>query len=565
MGGFNSVEGDALGTFMYADNVSFDGTPRGDPVTLDGQLLIGSTAAPHIRVGNLTSLDNSITITNGEGTIDLAASESPISLTITGDDAIALSPVTDNWNILGQQAGTIPVMESNGTALTASLHLEDRSWTTPFIVDTSTTVGLRGTFSTIASALTAASSGQTIYIRPGSYTENLTLKAGVNLAAYEGSELTPNVTIIGNATASFAGSCAITGIRLQTNGSSCLTVSGSSATIVHLESCYLNATNADAITYSSSGSSSIRVLKSQANLGTTGIKLFNHTSSGGLSFYYCFLGNTGESITNSTISSGVVNFLYCDSNCTVNTSGSSNIGVYWSNFDLSPQNVSVMTIGGSGVNTFYQCTFRSGNASAISVGSTLSINNCIVDSTNTNVITGSGSMDYGTLTFPQNSAMNVSTMNGKPTNTGSISFDAGTNMLSTFTEGTYSPTVLGSGTSGTPTYTAQLGRYVQFNKRIFVYHIVVWSAISGSPTGNLLSGGLPFTSENTSNISNAFTPMWGNNGVLISGSNNIPVMRITANNTQLQALTYSQTVGGLANLAIATSGSIACEGWYTST
>ena len=54
-----------------------------------------------------------------------------------------------------------------------------------------------GTHTTIAAALTSASSGDTIFIRPGTYTENLTLKAGVNLCAYECDGQTPNVTVIG--------------------------------------------------------------------------------------------------------------------------------------------------------------------------------------------------------------------------------------------------------------------------------------------------------------------------------------------------------------------------------
>jgi len=40
-----------------------------------------------------------------------------------------------------------------------------------------------GNYTTIAAALAAASSGQTIFIRPGTYTENLTLVAGVNLTS----------------------------------------------------------------------------------------------------------------------------------------------------------------------------------------------------------------------------------------------------------------------------------------------------------------------------------------------------------------------------------------------
>jgi hypothetical protein len=73
MGGFSNINGDPLGTIVNADNISFDGTARGAPVTTNGQLLIGSTVAPHIRIGTLSSSDGSVTITPGNGTIDLKA------------------------------------------------------------------------------------------------------------------------------------------------------------------------------------------------------------------------------------------------------------------------------------------------------------------------------------------------------------------------------------------------------------------------------------------------------------------------------------------------------------
>jgi len=69
--GFSSVTGDE--TIMFADNASFDGTQRGGKMTTNGQLWIGSTASPHVKLGNLTSTNSSVTITNGSGTINLAA------------------------------------------------------------------------------------------------------------------------------------------------------------------------------------------------------------------------------------------------------------------------------------------------------------------------------------------------------------------------------------------------------------------------------------------------------------------------------------------------------------
>jgi len=57
---------------MYADNVDFSGSLNPQSRILsDGQLLIGSTALPHIRVGTLISPDGSIAITNSSGNISL--------------------------------------------------------------------------------------------------------------------------------------------------------------------------------------------------------------------------------------------------------------------------------------------------------------------------------------------------------------------------------------------------------------------------------------------------------------------------------------------------------------
>jgi hypothetical protein len=58
---------------MHAINVDFTGNAHVQPqVTANGQLLIGSTAAPYIRVGTLTP-GAGIGILNGSGTITISA------------------------------------------------------------------------------------------------------------------------------------------------------------------------------------------------------------------------------------------------------------------------------------------------------------------------------------------------------------------------------------------------------------------------------------------------------------------------------------------------------------
>ena len=103
------------------------------------------------------------------------------------------------------------------------------------------TVAGEGTHTTIASAITSASSGDTIVIMPGTYTEDPTLKAGVNLCAFSSdSGLNPisntlsNVIIQGKCTMTTAGTVTITGVQLQTNSDYFLAVTGSAASIVNL-------------------------------------------------------------------------------------------------------------------------------------------------------------------------------------------------------------------------------------------------------------------------------------------------------------------------------------------
>lgn len=68
MAGTSNISGQE--SILYGDNASFDGTERGGAMTTDGQLWIGSSVAPHVRKGTLSS-DGTITITVGNGTIQL--------------------------------------------------------------------------------------------------------------------------------------------------------------------------------------------------------------------------------------------------------------------------------------------------------------------------------------------------------------------------------------------------------------------------------------------------------------------------------------------------------------
>lgn len=354
-----------------------------------------------------------ITLSNASG----VAGNTTISLTgggsavehLTGDSGGQLNPDgSNNFNIIGQQAGTVAVMDTIGASSTISI--ENHTWLTQLVVDASSTVGLRGTFTTIQSAITAAVSGQNIFIRPGTYTENLTLKAGVNLVAFKTDQTLPSVTIVGTCTFTGAGSVGICNIRLQTNSAFLLAVTGNSASIVQLFNCYLNCSNNTGISFTSSNSSSGIALKyCEGDIGTTGITLFAMTSTGTFNSFYSFFSNSGGSSTASTSSNGMMFLKFSSFLVPITNSASNVMLIEYSEIDTSAVNATSLTYGGT-AGSAVLCRFTSGSASSVSIGSSLILSESIIISSNTNAVTGAGSVSYGALSFGGSSSlMNVTT------------------------------------------------------------------------------------------------------------------------------------------------------------
>lgn len=117
MPGFSNITGDE--SIMFANNASFDGTERGGKMTTNGQLWIGSTASPHVRLSALTSTGGTVTITTGAGTINLEAAAVVPALKIamqTGTSPVSPNGAGDmTFSGAVTAAGTNPV-RTDGTA-----------------------------------------------------------------------------------------------------------------------------------------------------------------------------------------------------------------------------------------------------------------------------------------------------------------------------------------------------------------------------------------------------------------------------------------------------------------
>jgi len=102
-------------------------------------------------------------------------------------------------------------------------------------------------------------------------------------------------------------------------------------------------------------------------------------------------------------------------------------------------------------------------------------------------ITSAGDVGIGT-TSPA-SKLHV---NGLTRSTSGINFNAsGGSTLSSYEEGTWTPTVIGVTTSGTASYAVQVAQYTKIGNTVYATCFVTWSGHTG--TGEIQISGLPFT------------------------------------------------------------------------
>jgi hypothetical protein len=129
------------------------------------------------------------------------------------------------------------------------------------------TGGIGDPFLTVGAAIAAASSGTTIFIWPGTYTENITFKAGVNLT----SPVTYGVYIIGNHTASFAGTIIVENIVLLSSTGITLSYSGATAQNLQFYNSSINSGSGDAINWTNTNASSkLQIIDGTVNVATSG-------------------------------------------------------------------------------------------------------------------------------------------------------------------------------------------------------------------------------------------------------------------------------------------------------
>lgn len=355
-------------------------------------------------------------------------------------------------------------------------------------------------YATIPAALAAVSSGDIICLQQGTYIGDFTLPAGITLTALNGGQVgyrfanTFNVKIKGKISASFTGTSTIANICLETNGDSCVSVTGSSDTRVVLNNCFINVADAvAALNLQSTGGHDFVMAGCYGAIANTSGYFFNCAMETTCDF--CFLGfDVGASgtnlftahsqiwnncimIGNTTVSNGAVfnagncefsgtwtfndtskidwDYVYAGVNVSFNSSNASSLII---NCDLA-----TITTTGTGTLLVATSSLEAGTSSAISVGagSTVKCYGSTIDSSNTNAITGAGTIQHAGNSFANSSTINTTTQIG-----GQIPQTAGT-----------TGQVLTSNGAGTPPTYATLP-----------YTQLPWSIITANQTAAVQNG-----------------------------------------------------------------------------
>jgi hypothetical protein len=233
------------------------------------------------------------------GIISVPGIPSSVVLSLTPDVGAPVPGVSGTIPVLGYDAGTVQTMRTYNDGA-GNFRIEDQTWQTQYVVDTSTTNGLRGTFTTIQAALNQAvtdgmayTNQKVIFIRTGSYTENLTIPGGAILVGQTlstpiGGAITPsaNTVIIGAHT--FSGNAIWGANNIIFETSSGDTFGGGAGAIVlgYLSNCFL----------------------AQAGSGQI---INTMPSSSSFNFTNCTFGGIGDAVSFTTTNMTSLNLMNC--------------------------------------------------------------------------------------------------------------------------------------------------------------------------------------------------------------------------------------------------------------
>ena len=329
----------------------------------------------------------------GGGVWDQIASGSggPID-TLTGNSGGAISPTAGNINILGSNTTTVV---GSGSTLTITPTAGGYP-ITKYVVGPAGQAG----YQTIQSAITAAATealGGVVYVKPGTYTENLIFPVGAKtqIVGAVGQEDLGNIILIGQHTVPATGSIAVRGFQLQSTGDTFVGAAAGAGEITILESTF-NITGTGWTFNLPNWTGPINI----NNCGDISVTNGVLNNAGGVSLYAnnCQIG---AGTTKTFTSNGGFKFDLCYCVCPVSVSAGTIIGL------LSVFG-NTLTLSGATTGSLWLADFITGANAALVMSSSaaVSITNSTITSSNNPAIAGSGAgvLTLGGVDFTSNTS-----------------------------------------------------------------------------------------------------------------------------------------------------------------
>ena len=132
------------------------------------------------------------------------------------------------------------------------------------------------------------------------------------------------------------------------------------------------------------------------------------------------------------------------------------------------------------------------------------------------------------------------------------------NTLDDYEEGTWTPTIKGTSTAGTGTYSVQVGTYTKVGRVVYFQGRLTWSAHTG--TGDMQIAGIPFTSLSTTNSNSPCNFGYVNNLSLAASS--VLTGFVFPNTNDIGLYQYTAGGGVASTVAIDTAADIIFSGFY---
>jgi hypothetical protein len=247
------------------------------------------------------------------------------------------------------------------------------------------------THSTITAALSDASSGDTIFVKPGDYNEDITLVSGVNIMGFNSEGFSSvQAKITGKITLGTASDCSVSDLQIETDADYCIEDAGSTTGSIRFVNCQI-VTSSTGGTNLNNANRTLTFSECRFNRTTNSLKDFNVTTCNSLTFEYCvFSGATTIGVA-STIAAGELGMRYCVMNRhAVSLSSTATLNLMDTSIDSSDDNLVSVNCDSTGTHYISGLNASSGTAAGINIGanSVVVSNDIRIFSSNATTISG---------------------------------------------------------------------------------------------------------------------------------------------------------------------------------